>query len=743
MGRSNAYEEEEIAEDFCFVCKDGGLLRACDYKNCLKAYHPQCVGRDPTFLETDEQWTCGWHSCSICKKSSSVQCFCCPNSVCHTCIREAGFVQVKKKNRALCSNCLRLAMSIEGDVQVGSDGCNVVVEEAETYKILFMDYWEIIKDKEGLSLVDLQAANALLRRGLNYKDGSDSDKLMAEDDELENNNFDNKMSLLADLGELKYKAKTSIKRPRSKKKNYVGWGSEELIGFLSSIGKDTTTPLTQLDCCEIVKEYIQANNLSHPDKKKKNAVCDEKLHFLFKKKKVKLHKIYSLLESHFASNGDSDEEFSFSSDEGENSVLKKKRILGPGSKKVQNPGLNHDINKVLQKDKCYASIVADNIKLLYLKKSLVVNLLRYLETFEKKVMGCFVRVKTDPKDFYNVPQKSYQLGQVVGIKKALEPYKVGDSSTDVVLCVSNMWKDVQISKLSEDDFEEEECEELRELVKRGLFRRSTVAEFEEKVRSVHDDITNHWIDRELLKLDRLIDRANEKGWRRELYEYIDKRELLRTPAERQRLFKEIPPVIVDEEDTKDTTGLVENSHGEDKGSGVSLQENGAAEKHEEGQRCDSTEFAQNGVKDHSTLVREHKDERTCNTNGEAQLTDQRSLLHDSGKLEEKNVTRIHEHKEDQSSKEHGKTQSIIDLDGDDECANTAEQGERSPREVFSASDFIWHYVDPRGFVQGPFPLISLRRWRENGFFDDDFRVWRVGQSRENSILLIDALRLTS
>lgn len=50
-----------------------------------------------------------------------------------------------------------------------------------------------------------------------------------------------------------------------------------------------------------------------------------------------------------------------------------------------------------------------------------------------------------------------------------------------------------------------------------------------------------------------------------LYEYIDKRELLRTPAERQRLFKEIPPVIVDEEDTKDTTGLVENSHGEDKG----------------------------------------------------------------------------------------------------------------------------------------------------------------------------------
>lgn len=120
-----------------------------------------------------------------------------------------------------------------------------------------------------------------------------------------------------------------------------------------------------------------------------------------------------------------------------------------------------------------------------------------------------------------------------------------------------------------------------------------------------------------------------------------------------------------------------------------------------------------------------------------------SLLHDSRELEEKNDIRINEHKEDQSSKERGKTQSIIDLGGDDECTDTAEQGERSPRGVFSASDFIWHYADPHGFVQGPFPLISLSRWRESGFFDDDFRVWRAGQSRENSILLIDALRLTS
>lgn len=43
---------------------------------------------------------------------------------------------------------------------------------------------------------------------------------------------------------------------------------------------------------------------------------------------------------------------------------------------------------------------------------------------------------------------------ITGIKKVTETYKIGELKTDVVLCISNMVKDAQISMLSDDDFEE-------------------------------------------------------------------------------------------------------------------------------------------------------------------------------------------------------------------------------------------------------------------------------------------------
>jgi hypothetical protein len=133
-----------------------------------------------------------------------------------------------------------------------------------------------------------------------------------------------------------------------------------------------------------------------------------------------------------------------------------------------------------------------------------------------------------------------------------------------------------------------------------------------------------WINRELQRLDRLIDKANEKGWpeypccmsyfdhalmflNAEIYlvptfihlyqctfgsqenfilccyildwwhftkhEYLDKKQLLRKPSEQQRLLEEVPRVIPDMEDGKETEVQVTTRDLSTKKSTVAFQGN--------------------------------------------------------------------------------------------------------------------------------------------------------------------------
>ncbi|KAJ8493486.1 hypothetical protein OPV22_015207 [Ensete ventricosum] len=671
--KKNKLNKEEIAEDYCFTCKDGGHLRVCDFRNCLKAYHPQCVGKDPSFMESDERWTCGWHSCFICQKASALQCYCCPNSVCHSCIKEAEFVQVKKRTKGFCNNCLKLAILIEENIDVDSDGGKVDFRDTETYEFLFKDYWEIIKDQEGLTLIDLQAANALLKRGENYKGGSDSDKLAEEDVESEGDdleiNSDDGLSFLEDLKGKCGRMKKPIKRSRSKKKVFISWGSVELINFLISVGRDTKEPLTLLDACEIIKDYIHRNNLRDPDtRKKKNVICDERLYALFRKKKVKFHKIESLLESHFATNDDSDEEISFSSEDGDTFGRRKKQNTGYDDMphKVQPKEYKEDISAATKS--CYASIVRKNINSVYLKRSLIMEFLKSPDTFEEKVTGCFVRLKVDPEDFYFVPEKRYKLGQVTGVKKALQTYKVGTMSTDVVLRVSNYHADVQLFILSDDDFDEDECEDLLQLANKGLFKRPTVAELEKKIRSVHADIMNHWIDKEILK------------------------EKLRTSEERKRLLQEIPIVVTDisRTEAKNTNGPPISS---ENATVVTVKVAEVIAGNEVAFQKYTNEGALAGL---STNVedppQDYKDGDAADMDSPVKNTEE-CQLPKAADANNSGSGRVIEIEED-----HGVTDSKIT--GNMRISDHVDE------------DKTWHYVDPSGNEQGPFDMVSLRLIRK-------------------------------
>lgn len=73
----------------------------------------------------------------------------------------------------------------------------------------------------------------------------------------------------------------------------------------------------------------------------------------------------------------------------------------------------------------------------------------------------------------------------------------------------------------------------------------------------------------------------------------------------------------------------------------------------------------------------------------------------------------------------------------DESGNT----HVAQRKTRQAEAGMWHYRDPLGDEQGPFSIDLLDGWDKQGYFDDDFRVWRAGQSSDSAILLKDALRL--
>uniref|UniRef100_J3M7A5 GYF domain-containing protein n=1 Tax=Oryza brachyantha TaxID=4533 RepID=J3M7A5_ORYBR len=766
-GGGKRRREGESDEDYCFVCKDGGRLRFCDYRNCHKAYHPECLEKDDSFLNSDEQFICDWHTCFICKGRSYYRCFCCPDSsVCRACVKQAEFVPVMRKTMGFCNNCLRLAIMIEKNVDVDSDGERVDFSDRETYEFLFKDYyWEIVREKEGLTLDNIRQACALLRSGLNHNELSESENLpdseqSSDDDFLGNSDDNDEPAYPSVLHGTSNKVKTILKEGKTKKNVYVDWGSKELIEFLSSIGKDTSKPLDQFGAAEVVKEYIRQKDLVQKDKKK-HVICDGKLLSLFRKSKLKYNKIYSLLERHIAANITSEDESLASSEDNTDSIMKRKR-------RTMNSELSTPEEVSERYRRCFASLVCDNIKLIYLRRTLVIDLLKQPDAFERKVIGCYVRVKNDPKGYnHHKPQKLYQLGQVTGIRKSSEEYKIRGISTDILLCISNTWSDVKISVLSDEDFEEEECEDLRLLSRKEPSKRQTVAEFEKKARSMHVDIVSHWIDKELQRLDKLIEMANEKGWRtnRDRVDCLkrcseeklkgDKRNQVFCSKSSSEEKSEVLLICTDFGSLRDKRNLAERiaegSNGDVDAPGMCLEKlvTKAIEVNPPG------DMPRTHVQNDGTEVLIGWDLIfTCYS------WSSRNYLFFFGYSQfyylfkhtilvatAAQVISIDDNEDDR----HGKSgDTIVDLDSDgsgghDTTKSLLCSGQEAvkAKEKISEHSSVWYYNDPQGDEQGPFTMELLRHWLKSGHFSDDFRVWRTGQSCDSAILLKDALLLTS
>ncbi|KAE8038444.1 hypothetical protein FH972_010955 [Carpinus fangiana] len=514
-----------------------------------------------------------------------------------------------------------------------------------------------------------------------------------------------------------YETRARAKRKvRSKKKEFLGWGSRPLINFLQWVGKDTRERISQSDAVTIINDYVNEKKLVNPSKKKR-IICDEWLHSIFGRKTIGRKKIHHLLEQHFAENQEeSDDDFLYSPSKSRNGLeIYEEGILSSERKA-------HQKRKVSGTPKsCFPAINPHNIKLVYLKKSLVEDLLKDPETFESKLIGSYVRIKSDPNDYFQ--KNSHQLVQITGLKKASG---TSSTSTEVFFLASNVVKDISIGMLSDDNFSDEECKDLCQRVNDGLLRKPTVVELQQKAQILHEDITRHWLAREIPLLQNLIDRANEKGWRRELDQYLEKKQLLENRDEQFRLLSEVPEVIADEiEPPAIPQANTDNVEQENSGSPRSIL-NGASEipilviaangtaSNLTSPNMDFTEFQHDVIEEQP----KHPSQLIDKSHGDLQLANEEENK-GGVQMVEKQVMRP----------------QVIDLSDDEE--NELSVGKQILEDKLGSS--MWHYLDPQGDIQGPFSLTSLKRWSEADYFPLDFKVWKMGQSQDEAVLLKDIL----
>ena len=93
--------KDDPYDDDCFVCQEGGRLLMCDYPECCKVYHRECVNLKKI---PKGDFFCPRHLCVQCSSPTTVHCSLCPSSYCE----EHQDNIVKDNAKFLCTlNCHR------------------------------------------------------------------------------------------------------------------------------------------------------------------------------------------------------------------------------------------------------------------------------------------------------------------------------------------------------------------------------------------------------------------------------------------------------------------------------------------------------------------------------------------------------------------------------------------------------------------------------------------------------------
>ncbi|XP_022741080.1 zinc finger CCCH domain-containing protein 44-like isoform X2 [Durio zibethinus] len=633
----------------------------------------------------------GWHICSTCQKSSYYMCYTCTYSLCKNCTKDADYLNVRG-NKGFCGMCMRTVVLIENSTLENKEMVQVDFDDQTSWEYLFKVYWIFLKEKLSLSLDELtKAKNPWKETAIMDPKGESSGEL----NNISNARGANMERSCEDLGASYSKRRKGMKKEKFLNKvesleaekpgvmkgmllpEGTNWATKELLEFVAHMKHGDLSVLSHFDVQALLLEYVKRSNLRDP-RQKSYIVCDSMLIKLFGKARVAHFEMLKLLESHFLTQdhsrpintiraGGSEAVAQLAIDGSNDShplIVNNKRRKT--RKKVDEKGQKANLDE-------FAAIDVHNMNLIYLKRNLMENLIDDTDKFNDKVVGSFVRIKISGSD---QKQDMYRLVQVIGTSKVVEPYKIGERTTDIMLEILNLDKKeiVSIDGISNQEFAEDECKRLRERIKCGLMKWFTVGEIQEKAVALQAVRVNDWLESEILRVKNLRDRASEKGHMKEFRECIEKLQLLNSPDERQRRLHEIPDVHSDrnmnlycksEEVAGELDEKKKDNHMKSRNSGSGIKEKEPASPLKGG-----------------------------------------DILSDIGSRE---------------------TSIPLHSTGMELSVNNSE------------TDKIWHYQDPLGKIQGPFSMATLHRWSLSRHFPPDLRIWRVSEKQKDSILLTDVL----
>ncbi|KAF9620827.1 hypothetical protein IFM89_014764 [Coptis chinensis] len=479
--------------------------------------------------------------------------------------------------------------------------------------------------------------------------------------------------------------------------NDADWASKELLEFVAHMKNGDKSVLSQFDVQALLLEYIKQNNLRDP-RRKSQIVCDSRLVNLFGKARVGHFEMLKLLESHFLIKEDThtddiqgtggDEASQLDGDGTSGALTKASADKRRKSRKKGDRGPQANLDD-------YAAIDVHNIKLLYLRRNLMEDLLEDGDKFQDNVVGTFVRIRISGAGH---KQDMYRLVQVVGTRKAAAPYKTGKRLADVVLEILNLNKSevISIDTISNQDFSEDECKRLRQSIKCGLISRMTVGEVQDKAMALQAVRVNDWLETEKLRISHLRDRASEQGRRKEYPLFIE--------TDRNKY-------MMSRDAGFSRKGRDPISPG--KGSPALVDTRGAARKYASAASEPNINSSAVGVWD-----------GVYSPNGTGDQTSDAQHMASATGL---GISAWSSQAVGRSGPSSGNPK---------ETAAPLSTGLSS---TISETEKLWCYQDPSGKTQGPFSMVQLRKWSTTGHFPVDLKIWKTPETQEDAILLNDAL----